>query len=97
MRHSLKLTSSQADELYRSIKRKLEDRTLLRAAYLAVVDVPPVATQELSTSTIDEHVDFIRSRGARPEDTMLLFDIASYLVRHRIISVNQRIQCCFLT
>lgn len=89
MRHSLKLTSSQTGQLYQSIKRRLGDGDLLRTAYLAVVDAPPVPPGKLDISTVDEHVDFIQSRGARPEHTMLLLDIGSYLVRERILSVHE--------
>lgn len=89
MKHSLELTSSQIEQLYQAIKRKLEDKVQLRAAYLAVVDVPPAPPEKLTVRAIDDHIDFIRSRSVEPEHTMLLFDMASYLAREHILSINE--------
>jgi hypothetical protein len=83
--HSLQLSSDQFMGCYQAIKRGLGNADALKQSYLVLADNINVTIDKLPIKKIDDHIEFIASRGATPELAVLLFGMISFLDRNHSI------------
>lgn len=85
MNHSLTLTPSQFNILYREIKKKVA-WPALRPIVFTVADNLP---EDLTITNLDQRMRFIQSRGCNFSDTQIINRLISKLVKDKILSVNE--------
>jgi hypothetical protein len=83
--HSLQLGGGRLLDSYRVVTRAVDSITL-KESYLANVDRPASAVDQISLARIDEQMEFIAARGAPPELSVLLFGMISFLDKRHAIT-----------
>jgi hypothetical protein len=88
MMHSLRLEISQFNDLYQKIKARAEESDL-KEAYLHFSNESNISIAELNIRRIDEHIEFIARRGAKPQDTSLLLNMLSHMAQKRMLPIEE--------